>query len=468
MTVDILSLSATGLLQGYAKHSLSPVEVVEATFSRIDQANPQLNALTVEMRDSARQEARASEERWQRNAPKGLLDGLPVAIKDLTPLKGVPARQGSLTTSEGDCDWDAPRVQNLRKHGAIFTCKTTTPEFGWKGTTDSPLSGITCNPWNLERTPAGSSGGAAAAVAAGMVALSEGTDGAGSIRMPAAYCGVFGLYPTAGRIPYIPLSTIGEMGQSGPMTRTVADATLMFAAMVGDGRQDHVGLTDNDKDWRSFPGQGVQGLRVAYSPTLGYANPDQETLDLTDKALSVLQELGIDVTLVDHVFDDPLPDFKTLYSAAMAKICGAFSEMERALLDPGLRKLAEAGQGVSAVDYIEANMARGECALTLNRLFSDFDALITPQMPFAAFEAGRDFPAGRGMQEWFEFSPYTYPFNFTNFPACATPCGFTTEHLPVAFQTIAPRYREDTLFRIASAYEARNPFPMPGPHLWRG
>lgn len=458
---DLATLSAVEMMSGYRSRKLSPVDVLKACLTRIDTAEPVLNALTEQHREEALAAATASEQRWARGEAIGIIDGVPTAIKDLTPQRGYAFRRGSKTVGDEICTEDAPCVKRMREEGAVFVGKTTTPEFGWKGVTDSPLTGITRNPWNPDRTPGGSSGGASAAVAAGMCALAEGTDGGGSIRMPAGFTGIFGLYPTAGRIPYYPLSILGTMSQCGPMTRTVSDGALMFSAMSGPDPRDPIHLNNNEIDWRGFLEMGIAGLRVAYSPTLGFASVNADVARVVDDAVSVLARLGARVRQVDRVIDDPRVPYEILFSVGMERIRRTVAEADRELMDPGLLEMAAEGRKIDTFTYADAELQRGKWASAMTAFFSDYDLLVTPQLPMTAFKAGLEFPEGQGMRRWLDWNPFGYPFNFTNSPAGTMPCGFGDDGLPVAFQVVAPRHREDLIFRLCRAYEKVRPIPLP-------
>jgi aspartyl-tRNA(Asn)/glutamyl-tRNA(Gln) amidotransferase subunit A len=449
------------MMGAYRSGKLSPVEVVKACLDRVDATEPILNALTEQHREKAIAAAEASEIRWARGEAIGIIDGVPTAIKDLTPQRGYMFRRGSRTVGEEICMDDAPCVKRLRDEGAIFIGKTTTPEFGWKGVTDSPLTGITRNPWNPDRTPGGSSGGAAAAVAAGMCAFAEGTDGGGSIRIPAGFTGIFGLYPTAGRIPYYPLSVLATMSQCGPLTRTVGDGALMFTAMSGPDPRDPVHLNNNELDWRAFLDMGIAGLRVAYSPTLGFAKVNADVARAVEEAVATLSELGARVMQVDRVVDDPREPYELLFSVGMERIRRTVAENEQQHMDPGILEMAAAGRKVDVFSFADAELQRDKWAAAMNAFFADYDLLITPQLPMTAFEAGFEFPEGQGMRRWLDWNPFGYPFNFTNSPAGTMPCGFGDDGLPIAFQVVAPRYREDLIFRLCRAYEKVRPIPLP-------
>src|SRR5947208_5405457 len=290
--MDLCALTAVELLDGYRKHELSPVEVTRAVLERIEKLNPVLNAFNL-VSDRAMDDAKASEARWMSGQPKGLLDGVPVSIKDIILTKGWPTLRGSKTVDpKGPWNDDAPATARLREHGAVLLGKTTTPEFGWKGVTDSALTGVTRNPWNPKKTPGGSSGGAAAALAAGMGALAVGTDGGGSIRIPCSFTGLFGLKPSFRRVPAWPLSPFGTVAHVGPMTRSVTDAALMLNVLALPDARDWHALPFEPRDWRTGLEHGVRDLRIAFSPDLGYAKVDPEIAALLKKAASVFADLG--------------------------------------------------------------------------------------------------------------------------------------------------------------------------------
>src|SRR5580692_8643754 len=274
---DVANASAVSLLDLYRRRELSPVEATRLILDRVDALQPRINAFCIVDRDGALAAARASEQRWLRGEAVGRLDGVPATIKDLILMRGFPTRRGSRLV-EPDQDWseDAPATVRLREAGAVIIGKTTTPEFGWKALGDSPLTGITRNPWDLSRTPGGSSAGAAAACAAGLGPLHVGSDGAGSIRIPSAFTGVFGLKPSFGVVPAYPLSPMGLLAHIGPMARTVADAALMLNVLSAPDHRDPYALPPEGTDWRDGLEGGLRGWRIAYSPTLGYAKVDPE------------------------------------------------------------------------------------------------------------------------------------------------------------------------------------------------
>src|SRR5687767_5954180 len=287
MNTDLCALGATELLDAFRKKTLSPVDVARAVLARIEKLNPVLNAFCL-VSENSLQEAKESEARWSAGQPRGLLDGVPVSIKDIILTKGWPTLRGSKTVDpKGPWNDDAPVTARLREHGAVLLGKTTTPELGHKGVTDSPLTGITRNPWNPAMTPGGSSGGAAVAAATGMGALHVGTDGGGSIRIPASFTGIFGLKPSFGRVPAYPLSPFGTVAHVGPMTRTVTDAALMLNVLAQPDARDWHALPYDARDWRSGLERGLKGVRIAYSPDLGYARVDAEVAAIVRQAVAV-------------------------------------------------------------------------------------------------------------------------------------------------------------------------------------
>src|SRR6266849_857655 len=318
MTGDLAIMSATELRRHYRAKSVSPVEATRAVLERIAARDGALNAFRFVAADEALAAARESEARWVKGEPKGLLDGIPATIKDQWLTKGWSTLRGSRTVApDGAWDEDSPAVARMREHGAIFLGKTNMPEFGWKGVTDSPLTGISRNPWNPAKTCGGSSGGAAIAAASGMGMINLGSDGAGSIRMPAGFCGVYGLKSTFGRVPAYPYGNLPGFSHSGPLVRSVADAALMLTVIAEPDPRDWLALPAQRRDWRIGLEDGVRGLRIAYSRTLGYAWIDDEIAGLVDAAAAVFAELGAEVEAVDPGFANPREAFEVFYSANM-------------------------------------------------------------------------------------------------------------------------------------------------------
>lgn len=456
---DITRLSATELLGLYRRRELSPVDATRAVLARIDTRNGATNAYCLVRDEEALASAKESEQRWQAGEPAGLLDGVPVSVKDLLLTSGWPTLRGSLTIDEaGPWTVDAPAVARLREHRAVLLGKTTTPEFGWKGVTDSPLTGVTRNPWDPARTTGGSSGGAAAAVASGMGPLALGTDGGGSIRIPASFCGIVGLKPTHGRVPVYPPSTFGTLSHVGPLARTVADAALLLDALGSPDYRDPLALDRRTPVSAELDAVRVGGLRVAYSPALGYAKVDPEVAAAVRGAVTALEQAGALVTLADPEFVSPLPAFDVLWYAGAARIVDDIPEDRRHLIDPGLAEIAEEGQRYSAVGYLQALRERAELGIAMGAFHQTYDLLVLPTEPIAAFAAGAEVPDGSAQPRWTSWTPFTYPFNMSHQPAATVPCGFSAAGLPLGVQVVGPRHADGLVLAACAAIEAALPW----------
>ncbi len=356
---DIAYGSAAELIELYRQRRLSPVEATRIILDRLDALQPKINAFCVVDRDGALNAAHQSEGRWLRGEAVGPLDGVPVTIKDLLLMRGFPTLRGShLVDRDQEWSQDAPATARLREAGAVILGKTTTPEFGWKALGDSPLTGITRNPWDLSRSPGGSSAGAAAACAAGIGPLHVGSDGAGSIRIPAAFSGIFGLKPSFGRVPAYPASPMGLLSHIGPIARTVADAALMLTVLSGPDDRDPYALPPENNDYLAGLEAGVRGWRIAYSPTLGYANVDSEIAPAVAASVRRFEDLGAIVEEVGAVFASPREALYTLWAAGAAKLLAGVPGDRRAWIDPGLLATAAEGEKLSAVDYLAADLVR--------------------------------------------------------------------------------------------------------------
>ncbi len=454
LATEIPARTAVELASSYRSRELSPVEAATALLGRIEALDGALNAFCHLDQAATMSQARASEHRFASGEPLGPLDGIAVAVKDIFLTKGWPTLKGSrVVDPEQPWEDDAPAVARLREAGAVLIGKTATPEFGWKGLTDGPLTGITRNPWDTGRTPGGSSGGSAAALAAGMSPLALGTDGGGSIRIPGAFTGTVGIKPTFGRVPYWPMSPFGTLAHAGPMARTVEDTALLFQVLAGDDPRDWTALPTNTINFRAKLDDGVAGLRVAFSLTLGYAEVDPQIVAVVTKAAEVIEALGAQVVALDPAVPDPLRTWEVLWYAGAAAIVNGLDPERQALLDPGLAEIAEEGARLTALDYMKAVQERIDVAVALSALLSDFDLLITPTVPIAAFEAGAEVPSTWPHKRWQTWSPFSVPFNLSQQPAVTVPCGLTADGLPVGLQVVAARHRDDLALRAARAYE---------------
>ncbi|MER5222471.1 amidase [Streptomyces flaveus] len=454
---ELTELTALQLVDGYRKGEFSPVEATQAALQRAEEIQPSVNAFVRLTADEALVRARESAERWRRGEPVGLVDGVPVTVKDILLMRGGPTLKGSNTVrTEGPWDEDAPSVARLREHGAVFLGKTTTPEFGWKGVTDSPQSGVTRNPYDVSRTSGGSSGGSAAAVAMGAGPLSLGTDGGGSVRIPAAFCGIFALKPTYGRVPLYPASAFGTLAHVGPMTRDAADSALMLDVISGTDARDWSALTPPPGPFTDALDGGVRGLRIAYSPSFGGQVPVHPAVAAAvRRGLEGLASLGAYVEESDPDFTEPMEAFHTLWFSGAARVTQNLGPHQRELLDPGLREICDLGASYSALDYLAAVDVRMDLGRRMGRFHETYDLLVTPTLPITAFEAGAEVPKGSGLGRWTGWTPFTYPFNMTQQPAASVPVGLDGDGLPVGLQIVAARHRDDLVLRAAHAlYEA--------------
>ncbi|MCY1286838.1 Acylamidase [compost metagenome] len=445
-------LSAAELLQRYASRDLSPVEVLDAVLDRVARLDPVVNAFRHVDADGAREQARASEARWARASPRGSLDGVPVAFKDLLHVQGWPTRMGSLATSDAPQAEDCPAAARLREHGAVLLGKTNTSEFGAKGLTESRLAGVTRNPWHTGRTPGGSSGGAAVATALGMGVLHVASDGGGSIRAPAAACGVFGFKPGFGRVPCHPPAHSGTLFHLGPMARTVTDAALLLNVIGGRDVRDWHALPHEDRDWRRGLDDGVAGLRVAYSRTLGYVQVDPEVAAICERAVRRLVLLGANLEEADPGFGNPVEVFRPLWDAGVARLLRGIPAERLPLLEPALHESAARGRALDATAYLDAMDRRRELGVMLGRFHERYDLLVTPTLAAPAPEVGTTWSA-----------PFCLPFNLTQQPAASVPCGFTRTGLPVALQIVGPAHADALVLRAARALEAAQPWTFPNP-----
>jgi len=450
---DFSTTSVARLVEGFRSRAFSPVDVAAAMLDRIERFNPRLNAFTSVDAEGALASARRSEERWQRGQPLGALDGVPVTVKELLAAQGWPLRRCSRATPENaTADYDAPCVARLREQGAVLLGKTNSPEFGWKGVTDNLLYGTTRNPWDTTRTAGGSSGGAAVAAALGMGTLHLGTDGGGSIRIPAAFTGVFGLKPTYGRVPMYPPSNFGTLSHVGPMARTAEDAAYMLRALAQRDARDYRALPVENIDYVAQQREPISELRIAYSPTLGFARVDREIADIVSRAARVFEELGARVEEVDRIMDDPTDTFRTLWSSGLALTLRGFPREARRVMDPGLVALAEIGETTDHLVYMEAEYARGPLGAKMNAFHERYDLLLTPAEPVAALPANQQ-TAERRQRDWIDWTPFTFPFNLTGQPAASIPCGLTAAGLPVGLQVVGGHGRDDLVLRACAAFE---------------
>ena len=452
---DLTQASAAELGALYRSKAASPVEAITAVLARAEAVNPRINALTLVDAEPALAAARASEARWTEGKPLSPLDGVPVSIKELVRAKGWPSSMGSLLTDKSPATEDAPAVARLREAGAIVYAQNTSPEYGFKGVTDSPLHGITRNPWNLERTPGGSSGGSGAAVSAGLGPLAVGTDGGGSVRIPSAFCGLVGLKATYGRIPAWPPSMHGDLANTGPMTRTTLDCALMLNQMSRPDPRDPFPAQPDDKDYTAGLDQGVRGLRIGLVMKYGDVFLDPEVEAQVAAAAKTFERLGASVEPITPPTTgaDAGRVFVVHWFSALQRLLQLYPAEKHAQFDPQLLQNAKVGEAYSVQTLVDAMVARREMSTAWNLLFTRYDLVISPTLNVTAFPVGQPFPDGPDGAPNYGWSN-TALFNLTRHPAITTPTALGPSGLPIGLQIVAAHYRDDLVLRASAALEA--------------
>jgi aspartyl-tRNA(Asn)/glutamyl-tRNA(Gln) amidotransferase subunit A len=458
---ELCWLSATDLAALIRRKKVSPVEAVDAVLDRIERVNPQVNAFVTVTAEAARRQARAAERALgRRSVTLGPLHGVPFSVKDLVVTRGVRTTFGTRLFADHVPTEDAPMVERLRGAGAILVGKTNTPTFGWLGATHNLLFGPTRNPWRLDRTPGGSSGGAAAAVAAGLGPVAVGTDGGGSIRIPASFSGIVGHKPSYGRVPTHPPSGAWSLSHIGPMTRTVADAALVLRITAGPDERDRYSLPRDGVDYVRAIGGGVKGLRVAYAEDLGNVEAvDPEVRRTAARAARTFRELGCRLDIVAPRWPSPAECWHDIFGGGLAARLLPFRE-RRDDIEPGLYALVEEASAKPPTRYVQAWLERLAWWQGPRALFERYDLLLTPTVACPPFAVGLDHPteiAGKGVTPY-GWIPYTYPFNLTGQPAASVPCGFTRDGLPIGLQIVGRRFDDATVLRAAAAFERARPW----------
>ncbi|MFO1413314.1 MAG: amidase family protein [Burkholderiales bacterium] len=459
MTSDLTWCAATDVAQRIVRGELTAVAAVEASLARLAATEPAVNAFVTVTADAARQAARDADARRARGEPLPPLHGVPVSVKDLVAVGGVPFTFGSRSMRDNVAAADAVAVERLRRAGAIIVGKTTTSEYGCKAVGESPLTGLTRNPWRLDHTAGGSSAGAAASVAAGVTAIAVGTDGGGSIRIPAALTGLVGVKAQFGRIPVYPTPATPTLAHVCPLSRNVRDAALLFMALAGHDARDPASAPVAVPDALAACDAGVRGLRVAWSPTFGYAPVDPEVRALAEAAANAFARLGCTVEEVEAPFGADSADLWSaeFYAGIAARLATVYRERPE-VLDPELAAVIAHANSVGAEAYYRSVAARYEFRERVRRFFETYDLLLSPTLPVAGVPAGVAIPQGFADRNIVTWVCYTYPFNLTGQPAASVPAGFTADGLPVGLQIVARPWREDTLFAAAAAYEAACPW----------
>jgi aspartyl-tRNA(Asn)/glutamyl-tRNA(Gln) amidotransferase subunit A len=459
-STDLCYTPATELARLIRTRALSPVEVTRAVLERIERVNPSLNAFCTITADLALDTARAAEHAVMQGGALGPLHGVPYSVKDLNFTKGVRTMGGSFIFEHRVPDTDAPLVRRLKAAGGVMVGKTTSPEFGWKALGDSPLTGITRNPWNLGMTSGGSSAGAAAAAAAGLAPLAQGSDGAGSIRIPASFCGIYGFKPSYGRVPNWPLSNNDYASHNGPMTRTVADAALMLSVIAGPDDWDRSALDAPPEDYVGRVARDLRDVHVAFSPNLDLFQVDADVARIVRQGVRAFEEMGCVVDEVKPGFADTRELIRIMWSVHEAGNRAVFLPEWRERMDPGLVACIEAGSQYSAVEYVQARERKILFWDTVRPLFERYEFLLTPSVSVPAFDVGRLNPAHFRQHEWdwFDWASFSYPFNFTGQPAATVPAGFTAAGLPVGLQIVGRRCADLSVLQASAAFEAARPW----------
>jgi aspartyl-tRNA(Asn)/glutamyl-tRNA(Gln) amidotransferase subunit A len=465
---DLIWRSAVDLIDLIQRREVSPVEVTEAVLSRLELLNPRLNAFCTVAEDTALAAAREAEIALVKREPLGLLHGVPVSIKDVIFTRGLRTTGGSRLFAELVPEEDSLLVARLRAAGAVVIGKTNTSEFGHKAVTVSPLFGATRNPWDLALTPGGSSGGAAAAVASGLGPLAVGTDGGGSVRIPAAFCGVFGLKPSFGRVPL----TLGFPGwehvsHAGPIARTVRDAALMLDVLAGGDDRDRHSLPREPGRYLEACDQQIKGLHVAWTPDLGYASVEPEVTAVCENAAAEFETLGCHVEVVNPGWESPEDAFSTLLAAQFYAAWSDHLPAAEAVFDPTLVKFVRKGGTVTAREYILALRTIEAYWREVHTFLARFDLLLMPTVavaPFPVIEPPPRVVAGATVSP-LGWMPFTYPFNLTGQPAASVPAGRTDDGRPVGLQIVGQRHADRIVLAASAAFEAASPWSDARPSL---
>lgn len=462
-------LPATRLRELILARELSPVDATKAVLDRIHAKDPKVHAMVTVDHDGALEAAKASEEALSKGEIQGPLHGIPVTIKDLFPTKGLRTTYGSKFLEDYIPDFDDIATSRLRESGAIIIGKTNTPAFGHKDMCDNLIMEATRNPWALDRTSGASSGGAGAAASAGFGPLALGSDGAGSIRIPAALCGVYGIKPSFGRVPFWPSGDYwGTRSHVGPMTRTVRDAALMLSVMAGPDERDPLSIDNEPPNYLDVCQGSLEGMRIAWSSDFGYAPVDTEVRELTAQAVRRFEELGAEIVPTNPAWDEPKEWHAVIYRAGLAVKHGQRLKEKPEWVDDSLTRLVREGQEISTETLLNAQAARARFYDQAREFMSEFDLLVTPTMPIGAWKYDgqphpaegieiQQFPGGR----W----PFMFPFNVLGWPAATVPCGFTSDGLPVGLQIVAPWHRDDLCLRASAAFEQAQPWHDQTPPL---
>ncbi|MEC5383548.1 amidase family protein [Aurantimonas sp. C2-6-R+9] len=455
--------SAAELARLIRNREVSPVEIVSRSLERLEAVEPDINAFVTTTPELALAAARKAEASVMRGDALHPLTGIPISIKDNIAVEGVRLTFGSRTTRHACAAFNAPVVERLIAAGACIVGKTTMTEFGSKASSDSPLTGITRNPWNLAKSAGGSSSGSAASVAAGVTPLSIGTDGAGSLRIPASFCGVVGFKPQFGRVPVYPQATAPSLLHIGPVARNVSDAAMLLSAISGYDARDHASIASQPQDFTERGIKGISGWRIAWSPTLGFGKPDETVLGIVRAAVRVFEQAGCVVEEVDHIIGDPHAALAAEFFANAAFRLKDALLCERELFDPEVAACLEHSSRLTINEFFHAQSVRNQLRERFRELFGRYQLLLTPTVPVAAFDAELSSPPGWTGPSALSWPTYTLVHNLTGLPALSMPCGRTPEGLPVGFQVVGRPNAEADVLDAAAVFEAIGTWTGPRP-----
>ncbi len=442
---------------------VSPVELTELFFDRIEALNPSLNAYITLAHDAALAEARAAERAVIDGDTLGPLHGIPISVKDLEATSGLRTTLGSCCFKDTVPEHDSIVVERVRRSGAIILGKTNTPEFGLSGTTENRLGDACRNPWDTTRTSGGSSGGAGAALVAGLCALATGSDGGGSIRIPSSFCGVYGLKPSQGRVPRyggLGRPAFSQFSQPGPMARTVRDAAMLLQVLAGPDPRDLNCLQQTPPDFLAALDEDAGALRIGWSPDLGYAPVEPEVVNIAYRGAKVFEEMGYSVEEARVSLEDPFSHFWTIFSSDAHASYGHLLESQPDLLTDYALLTLEHARDVTGSDYSRSLLYVQQLKAQMSRLMERYDLLLTPTMAVPAFPVAQR-PrtiAGRDVNPAWGFLPFTFPFNMTGQTAASIPCGFSTEGLPIGLHIIGRYGDEVTVLKASAAFEKVRPW----------
>lgn len=453
---DFIYKSISELSKGLSEKEFSATELLDDVVARYEQLEPQLNMFSHVDFDAARISAQATERRIQRGEKLGELDGIPTSVKDLIAVKGMPQQFGSRSVSAAPIAADAPAVERLRNAGAVILGKSTTSEFGCKAVGDSPLTGITRNPWNRAKTPGGSSAGAAAMVAAGLVPYAIGTDGGGSLRIPASLCGLFGIKAQFGRVPVFPTSATPTLAHVGPLARNVEDAAAVLDVIAGYDRRDPATVSGQLPDFLGA-GRGSRKMRIAWSPTLGYGRIDDDVREITEKAVDTIADMGLEIDRVDNVMDDPIDLWTAEFYAGVGTKLRQVVLDDPDILDPAVLEVLKQALAQDMEAYYRKVFDRYAFREKMRQFFERYDLLITPTLPVSSFDVGLDVPPGYEDKSIVSWATFTYPFNLTGQPAASIPVGMTQGGLPVGLQVVSSSHDEASILSLAAAFQRASP-----------